>query len=73
MVLGYTVTQSANVAVLHNVQAKRPGKRKAYTAFTIEQRATIGKYTSEHGNEAAVKKFRAVYNEDSRYLTDKNA
>jgi len=32
-----------------------PRKHKAYTAFTAEQRASIGKYTSEHGNTAAVK------------------
>ena len=27
--------------------------------FTAEQRATIGKYASEHGNPTAVKKFKA--------------
>ena len=54
-----TVTQSANAAVLREVQAERPRKRKAYTVFTAEQRATIGKYASEHGNAAAVKKFKA--------------
>ena len=43
------------------MQPKRRGKRKAYTAFTAEQRATIGKYTSEHGNAAAVKKFKADF------------
>ena len=59
--LGDTVTQSANTAVLREVQAKRPGKRKTYTAFTTEQRATIGKYASEHGNAAAVKKFKADF------------
>ena len=53
--LGDTVTQSANAAVLREVQAERPRKRKAYTVFTAEQRATIGKYASEHGNAAAVK------------------
>ena len=47
MALGYTITQSANAAVLHDVQAKRPGKRKAYRAFTTKQRATIGEYTPE--------------------------
>ena len=56
---GDTVTQSANVAVLHEVQAERPRKHKPYTVFTAEQRATIGKYASEHGNAAAVKKFKA--------------
>ena len=59
MTLGDTVTQSANAAVLREVQAERPRKRKAYTVFTAEQRATTGKYASEHGNPAAVKKFKA--------------
>ena len=59
--LGDTVTQSANAAVLHEVRTKQPGKCKAYTAFTAEQRATIGKYASEHGNAAAVKKFKADF------------
>ena len=57
--LGDTVTQSASVAVLCKVQAERPRKRKRYTVFTAEQRATIGKYASEDGNAAAVKKFKA--------------
>ena len=59
MAFGDTVTQSANAAVLREVQAERPRKRKAYTVFTAEQRATIGKYASEHRNAAAVKKFKA--------------
>ena len=33
-------------------------KRKAYTAFTAEQRVAIGKYASENWNAAAVKKFK---------------
>ena len=57
--LSDTVTQSANAAVLREVQPERPRKCKAYTVFTAEQRATIGKYASEHGNAAAVKKFKA--------------
>ena len=59
MTLGDTVTQSANAAVLRKVQAERQRKRKAYTVFTAEQRATIEKYASEQGNAAAVKKFKA--------------
>ena len=57
--LGDTVTQSTNATVLREVQADRPRKRKPYTVFTDEQRAAIGKYASEHGNAAAVKKFKA--------------
>ena len=59
--LSDSVTQSANTAVLREVQAKRPRKRKAYTAYTAEQRATIGKYASEHENAAVVKKFKADF------------
>ena len=40
-------------------QNGRESVRKAYTVFTAEQRATIGKYASEHGNPAAVKKVKA--------------
>ena len=50
-----------NAAVLHEIQAKWPGKRKAYIAFTVEQRATIGKYASNYGNAAAVKKIKADF------------
>ena len=54
-----TVTQSANATVLLEVQAQRPRKRKPYTVCTAEQRArAYGKYASEHGNTAAVKKFK---------------
>ena len=66
MALSDTMMQLANAAVL------QPGKRTADTAFTAEQRATIGKYTSEYKNKTAQKKFKALYNKDSRYLTDKN-
>ena len=59
MALGDTVTQSANAAVLREVQAERPRKCKPYTVFPAEQRATIGKYAFEHGNAAAVKKLKA--------------
>ena len=55
------VTQSANAAVLREVQAKRLRKRKAYSAFTAKQRANIGKYASKHGNTATMKKFKADF------------
>ena len=42
--LGDVVTQTA----------KQPRKCKAYTVFTTEQRAAIGRYASENGNVAAV-------------------
>ena len=56
-----TVTQSANAAVLRAVHAKWPGKQKAYTAFTAEQRATIRKYAFKYGNAAVLNKFKAVF------------
>ena len=34
-------------------------KRKAYTAFSDETRADIGRYAAENGNAAALKKFRS--------------
>ena len=61
MALGDTMTQSANAAVLHKVQTKQPGKCKAHMAFTAEQRATLGKYTSKHRSEIAVKNFETPY------------
>ena len=57
--LSDTVKQSANAAVLGEVQAEWLGKRKPYTVLAAEQRATIRKYASEDGNAAAVKKFKA--------------
>ena len=71
--LSDTVTQSANAAVLHEVQVKRPRKRKAYTAFTAEQRATIGKYAFEHGNAAAVKKFKCRLRRYSPFICSRSA
>ena len=58
MALSGTLTQLAKAAVLREVQAKRPGKCKAYTAFTAEHNATIGKYALEHGNKTVVKNFK---------------
>ena len=50
--IGNTVTQSANAAVLREMQAEWLRKREPYTVSTAEQRATIEKYASEHGNAA---------------------
>ena len=49
-----TMMQSANVTI----QCEAKWKCKAYTTLTAEQRATIGKYASEHGNLGSVKKFK---------------
>ena len=41
------------------MQAEWPKKHEPYSVFTAEERATIGKYASKHGNAAVVKKFKA--------------
>lgn len=38
-------------------QKSRPKKHKAYTTFSDEMRANIGRYAAENGNAAALKKF----------------
>ena len=66
--IGEVATRAANSAV-SKVLAKQlqPGvlgekrKRKDYGVFTDEQRAAIGRYASEHGNNAAVKKFKGEF------------
>ena len=56
--LGDVMTQSANAAVLHEIQqrlqANQPRKRKAYTVFIPLKRAAIGRYACENGNVVAV-------------------
>ena len=61
--LGDVVMQLANAAVQREVQlvAKQLRKHKAYTMFTAEWRANIGRYASKHGNAAAVKMFKADF------------
>ena len=57
------VLREANEAVKEALNATNvPKKRKYTTAFTAEDRAAIGRYASENGNAAAVKKFRATHN-----------
>ncbi len=36
-------------------------KRKAYISFTEEDRARIGQYAAENGNNAALKKFKPQF------------
>ena len=63
-------TKQANEAVREELQRQqsdvwlRGRKRKAYTHFTYEQQAAIGKYATENGNSAAVKKFKGAVNID---------
>ena len=59
--LDETTTKEANAAV-QRVLTEQPQPtggtrtRKLYTYFSDEQRAAIGRYTTEHSNAAAVKK-----------------
>ena len=61
--------KEANEAVQEELQRqqseadwpKLPRKRKAYTVFSSEQRAAIGKYAAENGNAAAIKKFKGDF------------
>ena len=64
--LSPNVLQEVNQAVRAALQSKgnggrRASKRKYTTSFTPEDRARIAKYTSENGNAAAVKKFKATH------------
>ena len=44
--------------VLTSTEPSTSRKRKVYSVFSDEQRATIGQYAAENGNAAAVKKFK---------------
>ena len=63
--LSPNVLQEVNQAVGAALQPKENGGRRTckrkYTTFTPEDRARIGKYASENGNAAAVKKFKATH------------
>jgi len=43
----------------------RGKKRGEYQKFTVEERATIGKYASEHGVASVVRKFKGKNLKDS--------
>ena len=57
-------TREVNAAVSRVLTPTQPSsqqrsrKRKAYSVFSDEQRATIGQYAAENSNAAAVKKFK---------------
>ncbi len=56
------VNQAVEKAMDHAPNADgRAKKRKYSTSFTPEDRATIGRYTAENGNAAAVTKFKASH------------
>ena len=60
------VLREANEAVKEALNDTNVPKKKYMTAFTAEDRASIGRYASENGNAAAVKKFRATHNVGER-------
>ena len=68
--IGEMVTKEANTAVSHVLTEKQqqqsssaadcPHVKQNYT-FSAEQRASIGRYTAEHSNAAATKKFKSDF------------
>ena len=59
--IGERATTSANTDVSKQLKLTGGKKRKAYTAFSDEDQAKIGKHDAENGNSSALKKFRRVY------------
>ena len=66
-----SATKEANAAVSRVLAGSESGtvqpgpsgshKRKVYTSFSEEQRSAIGQHAAEHGNAAAVKRFKANF------------
>ena len=44
------------------LEKKKAGKKRKYSSFTDEDRATIGKFATENGNATAVKRFKVSHN-----------
>ena len=59
--IGERATTSASTEVTEQIKRADGRKRKAYTAFTDEDRAKIGKHAAKNGNNGALKKFRGIY------------
>ena len=72
--IGEAATKEANAAVSRvlpvtekqpqpssSVPADRQKVKRENTSFSAEQRASIGRYAAEHGNSAAVKKFKSDF------------
>ena len=57
----HATTSAANTEIREQMKQAHGRKRKAYTAFTNEDRAKTGKHAAENGNNSALKKFRSVY------------
>ena len=59
--IGERPTTSANTEVREQMMQADGRKWKAYTAFTDEDRAKIGKHAAKNGNNSPLKKFRSIY------------
>ena len=61
--IGNRATHEANKAVPEALASAKEGsrKRKKYTKFSGEDRASIGKYASENRNSNAIKKFKSTH------------
>ena len=64
--IGEAATGSANAAISQvlNPESLALRKRK-HTVYSPRQRAAIGQYAAEHGNYAAVKKFKKDFEHGS--------
>ena len=60
--LSERTTFEANKAVEWVLEKKKTGKKRKYSSLTDEDRATIGKFATENGNTAAVKRFKVSHN-----------
>ena len=54
------VNKTVEKALMQPAERGSSGKKRKYTTFTAEDRAAVGRYAAEHGNAAAVKKFKAT-------------
>ena len=50
-------TCEANMFIQQALEEPTPSKKHKYTVYTDYQQVKVGKFTDEHGNAAALKKF----------------
>ena len=56
--IGEAATKQANKAVQQVLESEQPpSKQRMYTTYSNEQQAKVGKYATENGNTAALRKF----------------
>ena len=56
--LSICATREANAFTQQSSEEPTPSKKCNYTVCTDEQQAKVGKFAAEHGNAAALKKFK---------------